>query len=111
MVILIFLSVLLLQWQGRQWPTRSQTLRSRAYRVNSISYDIDFPSEVVFQLEAEADFEITEVTLFYRLGRQKVRIFGYPSFTPSTRITAGFRIKTDGPNYIPSGVDLSSTTM
>ena len=75
-------------------------------RVNSISYDIDFPNEVVFQLEAEADFEITDITLFYRLGRQKVRIFGYPSFTPSTRVTAGFRIKTDGPNYIPSGVDI-----
>lgn len=75
-------------------------------RVNSTSYEIDFPNEVAFRLEAEADFEITEITLLYRLGGQRVRILGYPSFTSSTRVTAGFRVKTGGASYLPSGVDI-----
>ena len=75
-------------------------------RVISSSYDIDFPNQLVISLEAEADGQITEVTLFYRLGRQRVRVYGYPSFTPSNRVTASFRIKTSGASYIPSGVDI-----
>ena len=75
-------------------------------RVNSTSYEIDFPNEVVFRLEAEADFEITEVTLLYRLGGKRIRILGYPSFTSSTRVTADFRVKTGGASYLPSGVDI-----
>ncbi len=75
-------------------------------RVLSSVHRIDFPNEVVFFLEAEADAQITEVSLFYRLGRQKVRIYGYPSFTPSTRVSADFRVKTGGASYLPSGVDI-----
>ena len=75
-------------------------------RILSSSQDIDFPNGVVLRLEAEADAEITEVTLFYRLGRQKISIFGYPEYTPSTRVLANFRIKTSGVHYIPSGVDI-----
>ena len=76
-------------------------------RVVSASHQIDFPNEVVFTLEAEASSEITQVTLFYRLGRQKIRIYGYPSFTSSNHVIADFRVKTGGANFIPSGVDIA----
>ena len=75
-------------------------------RVVSNTYEIDFPNEVVFTLEAEANAEITGVTLFYRLGRQEVTIYGYPDFAPATHVTADFEIKTGGTNYLPSGVDI-----
>ncbi len=75
-------------------------------RVVSTSHLIDFPDEVVFRLEAEADSQITEVKLFYQLGNQKVRIYGYPSFTQSNRVDADFKIKTSGSSYIPSGADI-----
>ena len=75
-------------------------------RVISSSHEIDFPDEVVLRLEAESEVEIAEVTMFYRLGVQSVRTYGYPEFTPATHVSAEFRIKTGGANYIPSGVDI-----
>ena len=75
-------------------------------RVVSTSHEVHFPNEVVLTLEAEATAEIIEVRMFYRLGRQRVRIYGYPDFTPDTRVSADFRIPTGGANYIPSGVDI-----
>ena len=75
-------------------------------RVISNSHSIEFPNEVVLNLEAEADSQIMEVTLFYQLGRQTTRIYGYPSFARSNRVNADFRIETSGSNYIPSGVDI-----
>ena len=77
-----------------------------AIRVVSASHEIDFPERVLFHLEAESDVPITEVTLYYRLGRRDVRIYGYPRFTPSTRVSADFAIRTAGANFIPSGVDI-----
>ena len=73
--------------------------------LSSVS-DVDFPDEVEFTLELEANEVITQVTLFYRLGRQDVQIFGYPDFTPGKRVTATYGVKTGGANYIPSGVDI-----
>ena len=75
-------------------------------RLLSASHEIDFPNEVVLRLEAEAEADISEITLFYRLGRGDVRIYGYPEFTSARRVTADFRIKTGGANYIPSGTDI-----
>jgi hypothetical protein len=79
---------------------------SGAIQVVSTSQRVDFPNEIALRLEAESSAKITQVTLFYRLGSQTTRIYGYPSFTPSTRVRADFTIKTGGANYIPSGIDV-----
>ena len=82
-------------------------LPSETIRVVSTSHAIDFPTDVVISVEAEADSEIVEVALFYRLGDQKVKIYGYPEFTPSTNVSADFTIRTGGANYLPSGVEIT----
>ena len=76
-------------------------------RVIATSSSVDFPDEVVLTLEAESDARISEVRLYYRLGSRTVRVYGYPDFTPSTRVKADFRIKTGGSNYLPTGVDIT----
>lgn len=76
-------------------------------RLLSTAHEIDFPDEIEFTLEIEGDETITEVTLFYRLGRRDVKIFGYPDFTPGRRVTATFGVQTGGASFIPSGVDIS----
>ncbi len=83
-------------------PQQSETIR-----VVSSTHEIDFPNRVILLLEAEAETEITEVTLYYRLGRQRTRIYGYPDFKPLTRVTTRFEIRTGGPSYLPSGVDIT----
>lgn len=75
-------------------------------RVVSNSHEVDFPDEVVFRLEAEADANITEVRLFYRLAQSRIQVYGYPDFTPATEVSADFSLRTDGAGYIPSGVEI-----
>ena len=75
-------------------------------RVVSSSHEVRFPHEVVFRLEAEAAFPITEVALYYRLARRNVKVYGYPEFVPATRVSTDFRLKTGGSAYIPIGVDI-----
>ena len=76
-------------------------------RVVSSSHSIAFPDEIRLRLVAESDAPITHVRLVYQLGSQQTRIYGYPNFTPSSRIDTDFRIKTGGANFLPSGVDVS----
>lgn len=75
-------------------------------RVVSSSHEINFPNQIIFTVEAEADREIVEVTFFHRLGRQIINTYGYPTFTPSTRIIADFIVKTAGASYVPPGTDI-----
>ena len=74
--------------------------------IVSSSHEVRFPDEVVFRLEAEAAAPITEVTLFYRLARQKTRVYGYPDFASARKVSADFTLKTGGASYLPSGVDI-----
>ena len=75
-------------------------------RQVSTTTEINFPDELVIRLEVEADEEIREITVFYRLGRQKTTIYGYPSFTPGTSVETEFRISTGGARFLPTGVDI-----
>ena len=75
-------------------------------RVVSSSHEVRYPDEVVFTLEAEAASRIVEVVLYYRLARQSVKVYGYPVFTPSTRVSTNFRLKTGGAGYLPTGLDI-----
>ena len=75
-------------------------------RPVSATTEINFPHELVIKLQVEADEEIREITFFYRLGRQKTTIYGYPTFTPGTRVETEFRIGTGGGDFLPTGVDI-----
>lgn len=70
------------------------------------SHEVDFPNSVVFKMTAESDSLITEVGFFYQLARQKIKVYGYPEFTPATKISTEFRLKTGGRNYIPTGAEI-----
>ena len=75
-------------------------------RVVSSSHEVNFPDDVVFRLRAEAEADITEVTLYYRLAKNKIQVYGYPQFTSATQVSANFRLTTSGASYLPSGVDI-----
>jgi hypothetical protein len=75
-------------------------------RILSSSHDVNFPKDVVFSLEAESDWPITEVRLFYSLENRPVQVYGYPDFVPDNRVTVEFSVKTDGSSYIPTGIDI-----
>ncbi len=74
--------------------------------VISASQEVTFPSQVLLSLVAEADAEIVEITLYYKLGGREIVTYGYPEFSPSRRVSAEYAIGTDGPRYLPSGVEI-----
>lgn len=83
-------------------PPQSQS----PIRVVSSSHEVRFPDEVVFRMEAESNSPITEVALYYRLARLRVKVYGYPEFTPAMHVSTDFRLKTGGSSYLPTGVDI-----
>ena len=75
-------------------------------RVVSDRHEIDFPEEIVLSLEIEANEELAEVTLFYHLADKPVRVYGYPQVMVGRSVSTEFSIRTDGANYLPSGVEI-----
>ncbi|MCH7654335.1 MAG: hypothetical protein IIB14_11740, partial [Chloroflexi bacterium] len=75
-------------------------------RVVSTSHRIDFPDGIELRLTATADADISEVTVYYRIGGGNASVYGYPDFESSTEIESTFTFATSGQSYIPPGVDI-----
>ena len=103
----ILAALIALASPGGEQPAPSPAEGSTPIRVVNSTHSISFPDEIVLRLVAESDAPITHVRLVYQLGNQDTRIYGYPKFTPSSRIETDYRIKTGGANFLPSGVDIS----
>ena len=88
----------------KELPPIAET--SGSIRVISTSHEVGFPNQIVLNLEAESDAEITGVQLFYSVGGREVLVYGYPRFTPDRQVSADYTIKTGGGSYIPTGVDI-----
>ncbi|MFQ6029515.1 MAG: peptidase MA family metallohydrolase [Dehalococcoidia bacterium] len=72
-------------------------------RVIRNQQEIDFPQEVAFTLEVQAERDIVEVRLNYRFAGSRVWAYSYPTFSPGKRIVAQFSVPTDGANYLSPG--------
>lgn len=75
-------------------------------RVVSETQEINFPSDVRFDITVESTSEITEVRLLFRSSASRIWAYAYPSFEPGNRITANHRLATSGSNYVPPGAEL-----
>lgn len=75
-------------------------------RVISASQEVDFPDGVRLELEAEADSNITEIKVVYRIAGFDSTVYGYLEFVPDHRVKARFMIPTSGSSYMPSGVKI-----
>ena len=75
-------------------------------RVVSASHQINFPDGIELRLTATADADISEVTVYYRVGGGDASVYGYPEFESSTEIESTFTFATSGQSYIPPGVDI-----
>ena len=73
-------------------------------RVTSVSHDVDFPNGIWLELEAEADSDIIDVKVVYRIAKHNSTVYGYPEFIPGRSVKSRFKIPTSGPSYLPSGV-------
>lgn len=81
-------------------------------RVISDWQEARFPSHLVFHLEAESEWKIVEVRLYYRVaarayGRTPIPwTYAYPTFIPDQRITTSLNLRTAGASYLPPGTKL-----
>ena len=75
-------------------------------RVLAAGHTIDYPDQLVFNLQAEGDATINEVRLFYSVGGRPAQVYGYPDFEPGLRVSTDFSVQTSGSSYIPTGVEI-----
>jgi hypothetical protein len=70
-------------------------------KVVNDSQEINFPDAVTFNLTAEADQEIVQVRLNYRIAGSRVWAYTYPDFTPGQRVAASFDNLISEAGYLP----------
>ena len=75
-------------------------------RVLSDEREVRFPQDVVFNLEVEAESDIVEVALYYRLHPSGIWTYTYVDFTPSPRVESSFGLSVSGVHYVPPGSEL-----
>ena len=75
-------------------------------RVISDNQEIDFPSDVNFELTVESSSEITEIRLLLRGSGSRVWTYAYSAFEPGARVTANHRLVTSGAAYVPPGAEM-----
>ena len=76
-------------------------------QVLSTSHAVDFPTSVTMYLDVRSTTEITDVQLIFRLANQQITTYGYPEFSPSSRVNAEFVLRTDGDSFLPQGTEIS----
>ncbi len=59
-------------------------------RVESSQHEVQFRNHILFQLVAQGEAEITEITLFYRVADQPAVNHASPQFEPDTRVEAEY---------------------
>lgn len=105
MLVWTALGALIVLLDGAEGTTARPQTHSPIH-VTSNNHEVRFPEEVVFRLDAEANTTITEVTIFYRLAGRDVSTYGRPPFSVGNDVSAEFILKTNGSDFIPSGVDI-----
>jgi len=75
-------------------------------QIVSESQEINFPSEVDFEITVESTTEITEIRLLFRSLGSRVWAYAYSSFEPGKRVTANHQLATSGNSYVPPGAEL-----
>jgi Peptidase MA superfamily len=76
-------------------------------RVLSNHHEVNFPDVVTFNLTAEAENEIVEVRLNYRIAGSRVLTYTYPHFTPGRRIAANYNGLISEAGYLPPGARIA----
>ena len=82
------------------------TAYGNSFQIIENRTEIDFPEGITFYLEAEAEFNIVSVALFYRLANARAWNYDYPDFNAGRRISLDARISTTAQNYLPPGVQI-----
>ena len=75
-------------------------------RVLSDESTVKFPGNVVLNLRVEADSDITEVRLYYRVSPSGTWSYTYPQLTRTGEVEAIASLDTSGMNYLPPGTEL-----
>ncbi|MCH7714322.1 MAG: hypothetical protein IIC99_11940 [Chloroflexi bacterium] len=97
---------LLLLGPGSHFVYAASHAAGEDIRIVSESQEINFPSNVDFEITVESTTEITEIRLLFRSMGSRVWAYAYPSFEPGKRVTANHQLATTGNSYVPPGAEL-----
>ena len=97
-------AVLLLIFLVTLWPTAIAEADDSPIRVESSSVTSDFPSGILFRLQATGDNDIESVAVRFRIGQQTTGAYDYLDFESAPVIDGQLFYRTNtAPRYIPPG--------
>jgi hypothetical protein len=89
-------------------PTPAQAISGPAQTANGITVSVNrftnqFPDQLMFDLEAQSTFKITQIALFVAIDAASSSSRQVPDFSPGTQVETTYRWNLNR-NYLPPGV-------
>lgn len=110
LAILLLVSILFVPCARNGTPTEKETIDLDGFTITLGSPKVDFPDSIEFEIEAQSEAEITDISLQYRMD--KMSIFPvtnvvFPQFAPGEKTRAEWKWDMTQTGGLPPGADLS----
>jgi hypothetical protein len=110
LAIVLLVSIAFVPCARNETATEKETIELAGFSVTLSAPKVDFPDSMGFEIEAESDAEITDITLQYRmdkLGVLPVTSVVFPEFAPGEKTSAEWTWDMTQTGGLPPGADLS----
>ena len=110
MALLLLVSIIFLPCARNDTPTEKETIELDGFSLTMSAPKVDFPNSIEFNIEAESDAEITDITLQYRMdkvGLLPVTSVVFPAFEAGEKTSAEWKWDMTQTGGLPPGADLT----
>jgi hypothetical protein len=110
LTLLLLVSIIFVPCARNDTPTEKETIELDGFSLTMSAPRVDFPNSIEFNIEAESDAEITDITLQYRMdkvGLLPVTSVVFPAFVTGEKTSAEWKWDMTQTGGLPPGADLS----
>jgi len=110
LALLLLVSIVFVPCARNETATEKETIELDGFSLTMSAPKVDFPNSIEFNIEAESDAEITDITLQYRMdkvGLLPVTSVVFPAFEAGEKTSAEWKWDMTQTGGLPPGADLT----
>lgn len=110
LALLLLVSIIFVPCARNETATEKETIELDGFSLTMSAPKVDFPNSIEFNIEAESDTEITDITLQYRMdkvGLLPVTSVVFPAFEAGEKTSAEWKWDMTQTGGLPPGADLT----
>lgn len=110
LALLLLVSIIFVPCARNETATEKETIELDGFSLTMSAPKVDFPNSIEFNIEAESDAEITDITLQYRMdkvGLLPVTSVVFPAFEAGEKTSAEWKWDMTQTGGLPPGADLT----